>query len=549
MNIFSLRQWLQRLGLKALAAGSRKGHPPYLSQAWFSRRHIKRLMDPLYAELPQYSPAYLTYIFANKGNIIRNGAIYNAAIENNPYVHIADGIRQTIGQPETPDHNVYLLGPSYVYGVGAEDAHTIASFLQEQLNGAAVPRKYAVHNYGVRGSRQIENYFLQLRTLNLREGDFVFILYSNATTFYKKDIYLQILLEMKQYCERSKVHFITMLRPTPDKVVNLSKREKYIARRSLGQMGKEKSIFTFSSPVQRFCLSFLQIHCINNGIPCFDLQPLFNRPHSSGELFIDKGHWNYKGNKIIANFIFTIMQDRKVQQESTGTIDTFCSRYIANLVREKHCNEDIEYWIRTVVSSSPLPKKGGRIGSIVMNANPFTYGHLYLIEQAIERVDALYIFVVEENKSFFSFDDRFSLIKKGIEHLKKPIFVIPSGNFIISSFTFPGYFTKDTERYNVDSSLDILLYGAVIAPALGITDRFVGEEPSCNVTSAYNETMFTFLPKLQVNVHVIPRKVCGDVVISASIVRQYLARKDFEALRPLVPPSTYTYLLETFGAS
>lgn len=54
------------------------------------------------------------------------------------------------------------------------------------------------------------------------------------------------------------------------------------------------------------------------------------------------------------------------------------------------------------------------VGSIVMNCNPFTLGHRYLIEYASKYVDYLYIFVVEEDKSFFPFSDRIDLIKKGL---------------------------------------------------------------------------------------------------------------------------------------
>ena len=68
-----------------------------------------------------------------------------------------------------------------------------------------------------------------------------------------------------------------------------------------------------------------------------------------------------------------------------------------------------------------------------MNCNPFTLGHRYLIEQASEKVDHLYVFVVEEDKSFFPFSDRIGLVKKGTADLKN-ITVKPSGkyNFIIN---------------------------------------------------------------------------------------------------------------------
>ncbi|EFA28598.1 ABC transporter, ATP-binding protein, partial [Haemophilus influenzae HK1212] len=38
-------------------------------------------------------------------------------------------------------------------------------------------------------------------------------------------------------------------------------------------------------------------------------------------------------------------------------------------------------------------------GSIVMNANPFTLGHRYLIEQALQQCDHLHLFIVGEDAS------------------------------------------------------------------------------------------------------------------------------------------------------
>jgi [citrate (pro-3S)-lyase] ligase len=74
----------------------------------------------------------------------------------------------------------------------------------------------------------------------------------------------------------------------------------------------------------------------------------------------------------------------------------------------------------------------GKIGAVVMNCNPFTLGHRYLIEYAASKVTHLYIFAVEEDKSIFPFKDRFDLIKAGTAGLKNST-VLPSGKFIISA--------------------------------------------------------------------------------------------------------------------
>ena len=84
-----------------------------------------------------------------------------------------------------------------------------------------------------------------------------------------------------------------------------------------------------------------------------------------------------------------------------------------------------------------------------------------MIETASKQVDTLYIFVVEENKSFFEFEDRYQLVKAGTQDLENVV-VLPSGKFIISALTFPGYFYKDNNKDAVvDTSKDVDLFGKI----------------------------------------------------------------------------------------
>lgn len=182
-----------------------------------------------------------------------------------------------------------------------------------------------------------------------------------------------------------------------------------------------------------------------------------------------------------------------------------------------------------------------------MNCNPFTLGHRYLIEYALNKVEKLYVFVVEEDKSIFSFSDRIELVKKGTADLENVV-VIPSGKFIISSLTFSGYFNKaKLQDSTIDPSIDVELFGKEIAPQLGITVRFAGEEPLDNVTRQYNETMARILPQYGIEFDVIPRKETNDGIISASRVRKLLEKKNFEAIKQLVPITTLKYLKEKYG--
>ena len=49
-----------------------------------------------------------------------------------------------------------------------------------------------------------------------------------------------------------------------------------------------------------------------------------------------------------------------------------------------------------------------------MNANPFTFGHQYLVRLAASQCDWLHVFVVREDVSQFSYRDRYALVKAGV---------------------------------------------------------------------------------------------------------------------------------------
>lgn len=184
--------------------------------------------------------------------------------------------------------------------------------------------------------------------------------------------------------------------------------------------------------------------------------------------------------------------------------------------------------------------EGEKIAALVMNANPFTLGHQYLVEKAAAENDVLHLFIVSEDASLVPFAVRKKLVMEGTKHLKNIVYH-DSGPYIISSATFPSYFLKD-EANIIESHarLDLAVFQR-IAAELGINRRYVGEEPHSQVTGIYNEVMKSELPKSGVECVIVPRKKSDDKVISASTVRQCIQRGDFDALAGLVPASTYQY--------
>lgn len=187
--------------------------------------------------------------------------------------------------------------------------------------------------------------------------------------------------------------------------------------------------------------------------------------------------------------------------------------------------------------------RDGKNGLIVMNSNPFTLGHQYLVEQAARLVDTLYVIVVAEDKSLFTSEERLSMVTEGCAHLKNVI-VCRGSQYIISAATFPSYFIKkmdDVAKAQIEIDLDVT--ARHIAPALGATIRFVGSEPSDELTHGYNTAMKDVLPQHGIEVIEIPRLEHDGKAISASYVRSLLIDGMLGDAAKIVPNSTLPYLV------
>lgn len=180
-------------------------------------------------------------------------------------------------------------------------------------------------------------------------------------------------------------------------------------------------------------------------------------------------------------------------------------------------------------------------GAIVMNCNPFTLGHLYLIEEAAKRCGHIFIIAVAEDKSAFPYGVRLRLIKEGTAHIGN-VTVVGGGRYAVSSLTFPSYFTRESAVADAHAAIDTEIFAEHIAPALGISKRFVGTEPFSQVTDLYNQRMKQRLPQSGVEVVELPRVKHQGHAISASTVRRLLIQGDFAAVRALVPDTTYRFL-------
>ena len=283
--------------------------------------------------------------------------------------------------------------------------------------------------------------------------------------------------------------------------------------------------------------------------------------------------------------VFTKPQNRQVF-ESFG-FRLVGEAPLAILMENGHGIDDYTKYLRSCVATQPQLTEKASVGVIVMNANPFTLGHRYLIEQAARQVDRLFIIPVKEDggehqpsRSLFPYAERKAMMEAAvIQSNKVPkfqsnslplregrggVFVLEGSPYAISAATFPTYFLKQlSAAADTQMLLDIDIFCRHIAPALGATIRFVGSEPSDALTRRYNELLAQQLPLHALRLVEIPRltvitspsipasPVCCDHVatqhsapaISASFVRKALAEGRFAEAAALVPPTTIPYLL------
>ena len=194
---------------------------------------------------------------------------------------------------------------------------------------------------------------------------------------------------------------------------------------------------------------------------------------------------------------------------------------------------------------------GKRSGVIVMNCNPLTNGHMYLIRQAAARTDHLFIIPLSDNPAtLFSHARRREMLARATADMPQ-VTILPDSPSCISAATFPSYFLKrksDASLAHINLDLDIFIRH--IAPALGVAARFAGSEPLDPLTALYNERMGELLPEAGIEFIEIPRLAddCYGHAVSASRVRAHIAALEgIQALR-LTPEASHPAILAALAA-
>lgn len=436
---------------------------------------------PYYDDLENCSIEYIRNIFLevhNSLSIIEKEGIEYVKDINSQYCNIINGCRLTTNVPDIYQSSIHLFGNCTVLGLFAEDQYTIGSFLQRRLNGMSGDTKYRVVNRA--NWMNYQKSLLQILHTPIKSGDYVILI---------------------------------------------------------------------NQGMQRFKLYVNE----NENMNFIDLVPAFDRPHGFGEIFFDNYHTNHRGYKLIADYIYNFLLQQIENNKNMPIKDINCfNSVISGLKQQKRIEAqrssgesvdlvDLDTYLRFLDENRIEGADNKVIGSVVVNCNPFSYGHRYLVDEALKQCDYLYVFVVEEDKSFFPFKDRIECVRRGLSDLDN-VKVLPSGQFIISTRTFPEYFIKDSFKDTIDASFDVKLFGTKIAPKLSITKRFVGNEPNCIITRQYNQQLIDYLSLYGIEIKEISRIEKDGVAVSASRVRALLEKEDWLAIEKLVPPTTLLYL-------
>ena len=184
------------------------------------------------------------------------------------------------------------------------------------------------------------------------------------------------------------------------------------------------------------------------------------------------------------------------------------------------------------------------LGCVVINGNPITNGHMHIIEEASKNHKMVVLFVVEEDKSEFTFEERFSFAYLSTMRLGN-VCVIPSSKYIVSSSTFPSYFLKDeNEALEQYSKIDALIFKEYFMKQLFIKKRYVGTETILKMVNYNNILKETLQDKLVI----MERLQENNEVISASKVRSLLKENKIEEAL-LYVPREISFILRSVASS
>ena len=500
-------------------------------------------MKLAYSMIPNLTQEYLWKLYDEPIEYYyRDGKIGLPDFNNGLIIH-EEGKKTSVEKEKIVTKNrVWMFGDSRVSGMLIPNEYTISNLLNKKIKDLG----YRVINCGIPG-REIERMQFQIETEDIEAGDIVIL----ATGFYEYgDDYLQKLgcwveniKRCNEICIQKKAEFLYVNLPTVLEVFPWNIYEKRII-----ELFNKTEFTEYNIEQMEECKRIILYLCAKLGVLSIDLVCAFRNRERYGQVFINLHHYGPLGNELIADELYkylnAIISNKQIKINDVMRLFECRKNDFKNKLSDlENEEEQLREYIESVRQNFP---KESKKGAVVLNANPFTLGHKYLVDTALNAVDYLYVFVVSEDKSFFSFQERLEMVRKALQDNGK-IKVVPSGKFCISSFTFPEYFMKeDLQDEKIYMKKDLILFGSRIAKELDISVRFVGEEKTDKVTNQYNIQMKEILSQYGISVVEIPRLKLGNEnrAISASLIRKKYQHGELMEIKGMLPPEVYKYLEE-----
>ncbi len=503
---------------------------------------INKNLKNAYCDVLHYSDLYEKETGFLPDMYYRDDVLTNADYTSK-YVNIIGSSRYTCNCEEQEDEKVvHFFGDSRIYGLYVEDKHTIPSVVSYET-------KLRCINHGVHGS-SILDIRGQIENSEVKKGDIIVInngFIKSEKTYsidYINVAVIEEILELWKYCASKNITFIVCVMPDcGDKQILTDQEWRYCLYQELQKVEVANSKYQSLDADWEYVIPMLQ----NCGVICCNTIPLLKN-YDESEIFVDYIHFSPQGNRIIGKEISRFVKNLlTVDSLDKKTLTALKSEY-RSIVNERKGdkaskffdNEKFNNFLSILREASHGKKDGGAV--MVMNANPFTFGHLYIIEESLRMFEHLYVLVVQDDHTVVPFEDRIRLITEGTKHLKG-LTIIPSSEYVVSTVTLPEYFNKEkAELVSVDASRDIELFTNYVMPALNVKTRVAGEEPYCLVTREYNRQLKTCFKNAGLHFVQIERRKNGEEYISASKVRRALVNNDYITIKKYVPETTYTYL-------
>ena len=278
-----------------------------------------------------------------------------------------------------------------------------------------------------------------------------------------------------------------------------------------------------------------------DGKTIFRLSDELNNQSPIGEWFLDRpAHCNADANRIIADAFFR-RAVAHIHATGKSADITALNRFKSSKKIFSDSNE-LKLYISEISRSKFNMTNSETAGAILMHCNPMTRGHKYLISEALKLVDYLYVFLLSIDRSDFPYKLRKEMLLQDTQEFMN-IRILDCGEFLGSPKVFPAYFTKDSMKHSrIDATKEVMVFCQHIAPALGITKRFVGTENRDFVTRQYNNQLKLILPMYGIDLIEIKRLTEKGRDVSAFLTRELIHQKQWDEVRHQVLPHTFKLL-------